>query len=302
MDVAATRLTLGAILILLCGCLQFKEQTMSYRHDPDTDRLLLFQDYRGIYGNDAKGVEGVPLSDKEETQLESVLSGQRTFFFSNWIDEYTRADVEKALAGLRDRSPEDERLSGEEVRKLTELAELALDKIHIENLGFYVGEGGKVCAAQRVTISALSKLVQSLNECGIVFMREFAAEDERTPEDRAATANFIEGAALDFVTVDGNCLTLHWPLSKASYEKAFCEDSADSSRIAEMRKAGIGISWKDDVVTFVIGDVDDRVTRLTLTGNEGHYVTNLLERVRADKLPLTSLDPEAAAAKFLLGE
>src|SRR5919198_2743031 len=82
-------------LALLTGCLEFGKQTMSYHYDKATDTLRIFQDYHGIFGEDAKGKPGEGLSAEEQEQLESVLKGQRTFFFSNWIFEYNRQQIEE---------------------------------------------------------------------------------------------------------------------------------------------------------------------------------------------------------------
>ena len=70
-------------LALFTGCLEFEQQTLTYRYDAKTDTLRIFQSYQGIFGADAK--DG--LSQDELAQLDSVLTGQRTFFFANWIFE-----------------------------------------------------------------------------------------------------------------------------------------------------------------------------------------------------------------------
>ena len=45
------RLCLLGLLFLAVGCLQFEEQTMSYRYVRESDELRIFQDYRGIFGS-----------------------------------------------------------------------------------------------------------------------------------------------------------------------------------------------------------------------------------------------------------
>ena len=74
-------------LLLLCGCLEFEEQSMSYRYDEKTDTLYIFQDYRGIAAS-----SGEKLSADEVQQLESVIKTERTFFFANWIFEFNREE------------------------------------------------------------------------------------------------------------------------------------------------------------------------------------------------------------------
>ena len=87
------------LLLLACaisGCVEFQEQTMSYRYDKAADELRIFQDYRGIFGggDGADSLPGTELSAREQGELESVLEGQHTFFFANWIFEYDREAME----------------------------------------------------------------------------------------------------------------------------------------------------------------------------------------------------------------
>jgi len=86
-----------AALLFAPGCIEFAEQTMTYRHEAKTDTLYIFQDYRGIFGADKS--DG--LSDNELEQFNSVLKTQRTFFFNNWITEFNREEAIKTLAELR---------------------------------------------------------------------------------------------------------------------------------------------------------------------------------------------------------
>ncbi len=97
-----TLLRIG-LLLLACaisGCVEFQEQTMSYRYDKAADELRIFQDYRGIFGggDGADSTPGTELSGREQGELASVLEGQRTFFFANWIFEYDR----EAMQTLRE--------------------------------------------------------------------------------------------------------------------------------------------------------------------------------------------------------
>src|SRR5881409_2309150 len=47
-------LVLVACLALFSGCLEFEQQTLTYRYDAKTDTLRIFQSYQGIFGADAK--------------------------------------------------------------------------------------------------------------------------------------------------------------------------------------------------------------------------------------------------------
>src|SRR5205814_7227167 len=86
-----------ACLALFTGCLDFEQQTLTYRYDAKTDTLRVFQSYQGIFGADTR--DG--LSQDELAQLDSVLTGQRTFFFANWIFEYNRDQLRETVEKLK---------------------------------------------------------------------------------------------------------------------------------------------------------------------------------------------------------
>jgi len=56
-------------ILWLTGCLEFEDQTLTYRYDASTDTLRIFQDYHGIFGAD----DTAKVTDAEMEQLDSVL-------------------------------------------------------------------------------------------------------------------------------------------------------------------------------------------------------------------------------------
>src|SRR5436190_1284717 len=81
------------LLSVLTGCLEFKEQTLAFRHDLKNDSLRIFQEYHGIFG----AAKPESLSQEEEEQLHSVLTTQRTLLFTNWIFEFNNTAMRKYL-------------------------------------------------------------------------------------------------------------------------------------------------------------------------------------------------------------
>ena len=55
---------------------RFQKQTMTYRHYPKADTLVIWQQFEGIYGRS----RGDQLFGEEKGQLKTVLAGRRTFF------------------------------------------------------------------------------------------------------------------------------------------------------------------------------------------------------------------------------
>ena len=118
----------AALAVLASGCIEFEQQTATFQHDPKADTLKLFQIFHGIYSSDdANGP-----SDDEKRQWDSLFSGQRTFFFANWILELNRAQLEEALADTRNSSPGDD--AGIRRKKQTEeFLAFLLANLRVEN-------------------------------------------------------------------------------------------------------------------------------------------------------------------------
>ena len=80
-------------VLLLPGCIEFKKQTLVFQHYPGTDTLVIWQHYEGIHGEDNEH----GLSETEREQLHSVVNGERTFFFANWIFEYNAQGIDQFI-------------------------------------------------------------------------------------------------------------------------------------------------------------------------------------------------------------
>lgn len=281
------------------GCLEFKEQTMTYRYVKAADELRIFQDYRGIFGADADGKADVPLSGDEQEQLDSVWKGQRTFFFANWIFEYDREDLEGYRDALKD--PEKTDLAAADRPKMEHLVGLVLDNVKVDNGPFYLDADGRLCGVQSVTVGKLSQIVAAVNGCTEIFLNQMQDENKEKPEDRKAVERFREDKAAKFLQQDGNALVLRWPMSRQSYDKGFGAKADDAEAVKQARAAGIGITWADDVATFSIGKADDGLTSITLPVFDNEYVPNAIAPATAKQAINKSFDPQAAAKKFLGG-
>jgi len=302
MKQAVFRLAILFLTFSLGGCLEFERQTLSYHFDKASDSLRLFQDYQGIFGGDAKGDPEKPLTAKEVTQLESVLKGQRTFFFQNWILEFNRAELEEELADLKDpEQPAGKGMPPEGIAKLEKLLQLLLDNVRIENGPFYLDPQKKLCGVQSVTISHVSSVIAAINECAPFLMQEYAMNDDVPPADREAVSRFVK-ASRRCVELEGNALTVRWPMAQGSYDEVFGTKAGEPAWSAEMKKAGVGMVFADEVVTWKLGKQDDEITRLTLPCSEEVYTSNALDPAGRQHVVRETFDPVAAANEFLLGK
>ena len=292
------RLLVLTLALSTSACLEFEEQTMSYRYGKATDELRIFQDYRGIFGADAQGDAGVALSDDEAEQLESVLGGRRTFFFGNWIFEYDG----EALETLRESvsNPETSKVAAPDRPKLVRLLDLALKNVDIANGPFYVDGDGKLCGVQSVAVKDFSKIVAAVNECAPIFFQQVKEDEDVSPADLAAIAKFEKDPEAKLLWHDGNALRLTWPMSRATYDENLGTRSNDPKRMDEVRAAGIGIKFADDVATFSVGRAADEITSVTLDFSKVAYTPNALTAVRTKRKVKDGNDTAAAAKTFLL--
>jgi hypothetical protein len=282
-------------LSLLVGCIEFQRQSLSYKYDAATDTLRIFQDYHGIFGEDDRQ----KLTSGELEQLDSVLGGQRTFFFNNWITEISHANLRETLAKLKDPEYQKQQdLDASAAAHLEALIKLLLDNVRIENGAFYLDGDGKLSAVQRVTIAKTSKLIAAGNEVIRDMLIAQSRKAEITEEERLLLRKSTEKPA-DYIKLEGNRLRLRWPIPRAEYDKMFGPTSDGHKLREEFTKQGGTITFAGDEATFSIGQPGDKLTSITLSVSEKAYATNVLDVVKKRSLLLEKFDAAAAAREFL---
>jgi len=216
----ATVLELG----LLTGCLEYQKQTMSYRYDERTDTLRIFQKYAGIF---AEGGKDGKLTAEERDQFESVITGQRTFFFNNWIMEYDRKQIEEQLQKLK----EDEKNAANEMTEagrasLEKLLRLLLDNTQVINGPCYLDADGKLCGVQFVSVTRFSTLVAAANDFASHYIKSEAEDKNCKGADKAAALRFA-ARPRSVVDLNGNSVTVRLPVSReARPQGALCQGAA----------------------------------------------------------------------------
>ena len=282
------------VLALLTSCVEFEEQTMSYRYDPAADTLRIFQDYHGIHALNAAA------NKEERDQLDSVISGQRTFFFNNWITEFNREEVLETLAKLRDPLRRAElKLPEPAWPRLDKFLCLLRDNVRVENGPFYLDARRQLCGAQYVTVTNVSAVLAAGNDLALTLVRAWVAEEGASPENRAARLKFTAKSSL-IVELDGNALTLRLPLGAADFEKQFGAAAEDRQFMEDVRNAGVRVAFADDVVTLRFGDKTNSISILTLPCKASAFSPNLVELARAKHTVRESFATRDAAREFLL--
>jgi hypothetical protein len=273
-----------ALLGLLAGCIEFERQTMSYRHDSASDTLYVFQQYEGIFGVDNAG----KLEQDELDQLASVLKGERTFFFNNWVTEFNRQALTEALAKPKGELDMDPAL--EEAYRA--IARLALDSIKVENVGFYTNQTGRLCGAQRVTLRQVSKLVPALNTLLREFLRSEAAKDENPEPQKVVARKFLQRAD-PVLRLEGNRLELRWPITDADYREFYRSPQARA-----FRESGGIADHPENLPVLRLGEPKSQTVTLTLPFSEKPYAANAVSAAKEQGI-LKAFDPRKAAQDFL---
>ena len=288
----------AAALPLLAGCIEFKDQTASYRHDDASDTIYIFQDYRGIFGDSASADDpNTPLTQPEIEQLASVWTTERTFFFANWILELNLPEIRHKLADIDDASENPLERSFEE--RMRGLLPLFLANTRISNGPYYLDADGRLCGVQRVTITHVTDLVAAGNELIRAALQVDAADPNKPPETRALYARAAT-VADPFIAVEGNRITVRYPMLADDYEKAqSAAKTDDKDDLARLTAAGVRVSFADEWMTASFGRTDSAYEELTMPVSAESYRPTALEHVREHYGIATAFDPKAARDAFL---
>jgi len=284
-----------ACLALFTGCLDFEQQTLTYRYDAKTDTLRIFQSYQGIFGEDTN--DG--LSPDEIEQLDSVLSGQRTFFFANWIFEYNRGQLIEITDKLRQPDAQQElKMEPAALARAGSLIKLLLDNVRVENGSFYLDKQGKLCGVQRVTIKQCSKIITAANPLMRDYFKSEAAKGDTSAEERSLYLKSAEQQR-EYIQIEGNQLRLHWPVLRQDYEKYFGNNAEDSRQIEQFKRCGGKIGFANGEITVTAGEPTNKATSITLSVSKKPYVANALAAVKKRTSVQGQFDAESAAKKFV---
>jgi len=298
-----------AVLFLLCGCLEFDEQSMSYRYDEKSDTLYIFQDYKGIFGGEGKEALTKARSDifgpqPEIEQLESVLTKERTFFFANWIAEFDREKLVEHRNELKN-PPVDEqsKLSEEERKLLLALVESLLANVKVENAPFYFDAEKRLCGVQKVTVTKASEVIRSANRVMPVALKSIANEESTTAAEKALIFKAMENRK-EFIKLEGNVFSFVFPMPRSEFEKVFGPHAEADLALQAFKKAGGKVEFKEDEIQISLGTPQNRITTLTLPVAKAEkdyqgYLPNAVEDVKKRAVILEKYDVEAARKEFL---
>jgi hypothetical protein len=297
------------LLFSFSSCIEFEQEKLTYIHDEEKDELRVTLTYEGIFGNLDKGQNSQNgpndlatedrLNQKQISQLESVLEQKRAFFFSNWIFEYDQGALSEILT--KDKFPTEGSVFGKPEK---EFIQSLINKIKVENVGFYKNEKGQLCAAQTFKISNASGIIEQANE---VLGRQVKARIQEMREERdrkvpnaftAATIDLIENRVREgfpFIKIQGNLITITLIMTPPDQERI------SKSTLKDLPK-GARIEFQDEALLIKIGTGHAQQSRLSKKCFDGYW-PNALNHIQANhnKMIRKPRKVESRLKKFLSG-
>lgn len=254
-----------AAVALLAGCVDFEGQSLTYRHDEENDRLLVFQVYENIHSTKTTADTSADFEI-----LESAIRARQTFFFDNWLFEYNREEWQEDLSKLRERLKTAEDEEAGELRYEIDLQQLVIDSVCVRNGSFFLNEQGQLCAYQGVTVSNIAEIVQQVNEMGsLAVLAELPGmTNGYSAADREVIRKFA--ARREWLVVKGHEIRIRFPGTREEYDE-FVED---------LDIAQLSANYSRPFINFTLGREQESACTLRRPPSD-QVRSNLIEQVRA---------------------
>ena len=270
------------------GCIEFDKQTMVFRHYPKSDTLVIWQQYEGIHGT-----KGDELDDEEIKQLESVLQGQRTFFFANWMYEYHGKAVKQYIQELKDElkvGAADKNPA--QLRSLIASLELLQKSIDIYNVSFYLNKQGQLSATQQVTLRNVSKHIKAAN----AFLRSLIVIGELDDDDELTQCLLDKSVEdkMEYISLVGQRLRVQWPMSARQFKQLAVDEDAKK----KFTQTGGTVKHANGSIWVEIGKVQSADTTVSLRLSDDEFENNAAEHVAKRFGIDRKFDPSKARAAF----
>lgn len=260
------KIFLLSLPLLLLSCITYKYQKMSWSHNSETDILKIFHEYEGIH------VEGKMISNDELKQFQQIQKRNKTYFFNNWLFEYSTQKVEAAI-------------KENEHSEIIPLLKLLKESITIENGDWYMNSERQLCAWQKVTIKNTTEIINLANK----FVRKYY-------EDKSLKKNLPhlleEPPNHKYIDIINNQLIYRHPVKFSDYLKAKNEFLTDIQKdvthpnvrkIMNLLKQAIQVNYNGSFVEIIAGEPGQKVNTLkSLTLMKGNYNDTLRKKVEVD--------------------
>ncbi len=294
-------LALLALPLLLSACIEFEDQILTYTIVDN--ELVIFQEYRGLFAEELEqtkeneGKKKTEPTDDEKQEIDSVVNGERTFFFDNWILEYNRVELLKDSTVFENPEKELSEQQKQYRQIWLPLTKLLLDNVKITNGDFYYDEQRRLSGYQIVRVKNVQQLVDQANQS---ISQAVLAEQESDPKEDDPERELIPikkalaKSGHKWIELDGNRITVTFPAT----QKQYLESRNDAEAFNSKGAAGVNISYKDNLMQIVIGNNSDDL--ITLSKRVfGPYTTNAVNYIASKYAIKENLDiPEIKQSVF----
>lgn len=277
------KLLLICLLLSICSCIQFKFQRMSWSYSKETDELKIFQEYEGIYTLNGQ------VTSKELEQYTTLMRSKDTYFFNNWIFEYSGSKV-------------DDDLDKNDRPDLRPLLLLLKKSVVIKNGNFYTNTKGDLCGSQKVTVKNTSKILDLSNKLIRTFYEEKAAKD--------GDFYLAKPPNMKYVDIVDNQLIYRHIISYVDYQKGKAEvinellksDSPHKDKIEALLKVlwqDVQINYNAPFLEVIAGKPKQKVNVIeSRTFMEGDYNNTFKKKVDEDHIIHEQLNTAAKESFF----
>ncbi len=280
-------------VLLLPGCIEFEKQTLVFRHYSEADTLVIWQHYEGIHGEDQEH----GLSKNEREQLHSVVNGQRTFFFANWVFEYNADDLDRYIKEIEAKVQAgiEPKAKAEQAHQLLGLAKLIRKSVTVKNGPFYLNEKEQLSATQQVTIRNAAKIIRETNTLiqGQILNGNGPFGDFEEGDPNIELLEKSAHAKMKYLTLEGQQLRFRLPLTQDNFR------GMDANDLKVFQNAGITFEHKNNLLTVTAGKMKAKETATTVRLPEVAYQPNAMDAVSERYGLAENFDEAKARAKFL---
>jgi hypothetical protein len=268
----------------LTACIEFEQQVMTYTIADD--ELTIFQEYHGIFGKDFDNPEKkkpqekkTELTDAEKKEIHSVVNGERTFFFDNWITAYNRAELLETVTRLE--HPEKE-LSASDKRHgriWLPLINLLLANVTVTNGEFYYDAQRRLSAYQIVRVKNVKQLIEQANRSiSLAILAEPLRRDADENERKSFTRHkALAEAGFAWIKTNGNRISVSFPATHEEFIKA----GNEAQNYLGHGDQVVEVSYDDGLITIATGA--SGIQPFTISKQvQGPYSTNAVKHIATE--------------------
>lgn len=290
-------LAVSLVLLLLCSCVDFDEQTVYFFYDKQKDELHLLVLYQGIHSN-----ENVAESKKDLTKF---VTTDWEIAIHSWIGHITKEEIKETI--------NDENTPVAAKKLIT----FFLENITVTNGKFFHDKDKRLCGYQIVTIKNTSKHIELLNK---LISESVPEQINKNEEPFGELNNELNKKSIDLITTAarknhqwiklvGQSIQFSFPISDEDFVKTktallevlkYYEEEGYKNIGDYFSRNEIAFTRDGKFVTLILGNKGvNRPIQVLVRPEEEKYQDNLVEFAK-EKFGISSeLTEESVVDQFI---